>query len=174
MKSLVENLIKLLQDFLKSLADAPQKVAEKVTAPKEEPDYVTLAKKEIGVKETRGGETPRIIEYHQATTLKASEDEIAWCSAFINWLMQKCGYESTHSAAARSWLGAGTRLKGFEKYAIVVFKRGHSTWQGHVAIALEETKDLVKVLGGNQSDSVSYASYKKSDVLGYIRPKKLS
>jgi uncharacterized protein (TIGR02594 family) len=172
MKEIVIQLIAMLQAFLKTLADTPAKVVEKVTAPKGKPDFVVLAEGELGVKEKVGGEHPRIIEYHKATTLKASEDEVAWCSSFMNWLMMKCGYERTHSAAARSWLSVGQKLKGFEKYSIVVFKRGNSSWQGHVAIAIEETAAGIRVLGGNQSNSVSYATYKKADVLGYFRPKK--
>jgi uncharacterized protein (TIGR02594 family) len=174
MKELVTQLIEMLQAVLKALAAAPAKAVEAIApAPKGRPDYVALAELEIGTKEIKGGENKRIIEYHSATKLKASEDEVAWCSSFINWLMMKCGYERSHSAAARSWLSVGTKLKGFEKYAIVVFKRGNSAWQGHVAIAIDETKDGVRVLGGNQSNSVSYATYRKSDVLGYFRPKKL-
>lgn len=160
---IVEKAVKI-KDSIKSL----------VSAPKAAPDYVALAMGEVGVRERSGGENPRIIEYHQATTLRATEDEIAWCASFINWVLMKTGYERSHSAAARSFLGVPTKLKGFEKYAIVVFKRGNSSWQGHVAIALEQTKTHVRCIGGNQSNAVSIASYSKADVLAYIRPKKLS
>ena len=137
------------------------------------PEWIQIAKREIGVKEVRGGENPRIIEYHSKTTLRASEDEVAWCSAFVNWVMAQCGMERSHSAAARSWLGCETRLKGFKKYAIVVFKRGNSAWQGHVAFCIDDLGSSIRCLGGNQSDQVSYATYRKSDVLGYIWPKKI-
>lgn len=136
------------------------------------PVWIQIAQKEIGVKETSGrGNTDRVVEYHRATTLRATEDSVAWCSAFINWVMQHAGMESTHSAAARSWLGYGPKLPGFKKYAIVVFKRGDNVWQGHVAFAIEDLGSSIKVLGGNQHDSVCYANYKKSDVLGYYWPK---
>jgi uncharacterized protein (TIGR02594 family) len=134
------------------------------------PPWIRVAQREIGVKEVRGGENPRILEYHSTTTLKASEDEVAWCSSFVNWVCKKCKLERSHSAAARSWLGYGRRLPGYKKYAIVVFKRGNSSWQGHVGFAMDLKDGYVKCLGGNQGDRVSYANYPASSVLGYLWP----
>lgn len=135
------------------------------------PSWIQVAKREIGIKEIRGGEHPRIIEYHSKTTLQATEDEISWCSSFVNWVMWKCKMERSGSAAARSWLGYGKRLPGFKKYAIVVFKRGNSSWQGHVAFAIKDNGNgTIQVLGGNQSDQVCYANYLKTNVLGYVWP----
>lgn len=138
------------------------------------PDYIALAKSQVSVREIKGTKNnPKIVEYHQATTLKATDDETAWCSAFVNWCLMQTGYERSHSAAARSWLGVHKRISKFEPYAVVVFKRGGNAWQGHVSFAIEDRGDTVLCLGGNQGDSVSYANYKKADVLGYIRPQKL-
>jgi len=136
----------------------------------QEPNWITIAKGELGTHEVRGGENPRIIEYHSATTLKAKEDEISWCSSFVNWVLKKAGYKITGSAAARSWLQYGPVSKVFKKHAIVVFKRGTSPWQGHVAFAIADKGTHIKVLGGNQSDQVCYAQYPKANVLGYLTP----
>lgn len=136
------------------------------------PAWISVARKEVGQKERRGGENPRIIEYHSKTTLKATEDEVSWCSSFMNWVCWKCGLERSHSAAARSWLGYGTRLPGFRKYCIVVFKRGNSSWQGHVAFGLALSGGYVTCLGGNQSDAVTEnGRYAASNVLGYFWPR---
>lgn len=135
-----------------------------------EPTWLDIAARELGVMELRGAENPKIIEYHSTTQLKATEDEVSWCSSFVNWVMMKSGYQRTHSAAARSWLSYGRKLGGFKKGAIVIFKRGSQPWQGHVAFAVKEVGDRVTVLGGNQSDSVSYASYPKSKVIAYVYP----
>lgn len=134
------------------------------------PAWIRVAQREIGVREIRGGENPRIIEYHQTTTLRATEDEVPWCSAFVNWVCNQCGLERTHSAAARSWLSLPGRLPGFRKYAIVIMRRGNSTWQGHVGFAISDNGDTITVLGGNQSDSVCYAKCSKASVLGYRWP----
>lgn len=134
------------------------------------PDYIWIAEKELGVKEIVGKQhNPRIIEYDQSTKLKSTDDETAWCSAFVNWVMMKAGYERSHSAAARSWLGVGIKLEKFEPYCIVVFKRGKS-WQGHVTFGISDMGETLHCLGGNQHNSVCYANYPKTDVLGYFRP----
>lgn len=135
------------------------------------PPWIRIAQREIGVHEWIGRENPRIIEYHKATTLRATEDEVAWCSSFMNWVMAQCNMERSHSAAARSWLGYGRRLTGFKKYSIVVLKRGNSSWQGHVAFAMELKNGYVYCLGGNQSNKVGYANYREADVLAYLWPK---
>ena len=51
------------------------------------PKWLEIALKEVGVSEIKGGENKRILEYHASTTLKAKEDEIPWCSSFVNWCM---------------------------------------------------------------------------------------
>lgn len=166
MKEIIEKIIVLLQQLLKMIPAVSG-------APGEKPDYIVIAEKEIGIREMVGGENKRIVEYHATTKLKATEDEVPWCASFVNWVLEQTGYERSHMAAARSFLAVNTKLKGYEKYSIVVFKRGNSTWQGHVAFAVDRKDGFIRCLGGNQSNAVSYASYKESDVLGYIRPKKL-
>lgn len=45
-----------------------------------------IAKTQKGVKEISGQvDNPKIVEYHQACTLQATDDETAWCSSFANW-----------------------------------------------------------------------------------------
>lgn len=150
-----------------------QKIKSLIIKPAK-PSWIVLAEHEIGTHEVRGGENPRILEYHSATALHATEDEIAWCSSFVNWCMMKCGYERSHQANARSWLGYGTTLKSFKKYAIVIFKRGNNNWQGHVSFAIEDDGERIKCLGGNQSNAVRYSYYRRSDVIGYRWPVKES
>lgn len=132
--------------------------------------WFTIAKKELGVKETRGGETKRILEYHAATTLKATEDEVPWCSAFVTWCLKQTGYKSTESAWARSYIGYGKKLDKPKPGCIVVFSRGPSS--GHVAFFVKENLTTITCLGGNQSDSVCYSEYAKYKVLAYVWPVK--
>jgi uncharacterized protein (TIGR02594 family) len=45
-----------------------------------------VSRTQIGQKEIPGNQdNHKIVEYHQACTLQASEDETAWCSSFVNW-----------------------------------------------------------------------------------------
>jgi uncharacterized protein (TIGR02594 family) len=132
------------------------------------PTWYVVAEAEIGTKEVKGGENPRILEYHATTTLKATEDEVPWCSSFVNWCMIQGGFAGTNSAAARSWLAWGEQIKQAEPGCVVVLKRGSSETAGHVGFfAGFSGPDRIRVLGGNQSDSVKFSSYPVSDVLSY-------
>ena len=135
-----------------------------------EPAWLRLAREELGQQEIAGGrDNPRIVEYHQATSLRATDDETPWCAAFVNWCLKKAGYRGTNSAAARSFLSWGTKITKPQAGAIVVFSRGAPP-AGHVAFYLSHTADAVSVLGGNQGDRVSIARYDPSTILGYRWP----
>jgi uncharacterized protein (TIGR02594 family) len=135
------------------------------------PTWLDIAEHEIGTKEINGPKSnERIIEYHACTSLKATTDETAWCSAFVNWCMRHAGLKGTNSAAARSWLQWGVELKAPVPGCIVIFKRGAPP-SGHVAFyASDVGNDYIKVLGGNQGDQVKYSNYPKQDILGYRWP----
>lgn len=136
--------------------------------------WLEYAFDEIGTKEKVGSpDNPRIAEYLLTTNLSkadASNDETAWCSAFVNWCMEKAKYAGTDSALARSWLRWGKSIEKPIKGCIVVFSRSGSPVFGHVGFYLSEDSDTIKVLGGNQSNSVCIQDYSKRRVLGYRLP----
>jgi lysozyme family protein len=68
--------------------------------------WMDIAVAELGVHEDSlpGHHNTRILEYHQCTALKATTDETAWCSSFVNWVLSKAGRRGTNSALANSWL----------------------------------------------------------------------
>lgn len=133
--------------------------------------WVRTAEDELGQSEIVGSKhNPRIVEYHATTTLKAKDDETAWCASFVCWVLEKSGFKSTKSAWARDFLNYGEKLDEPQYGCIVVFKRGTSS--GHVGFWMGEKNGNVSVLGGNQNNKVSIKSYSKSDVLGYRWPVK--
>jgi len=144
------------------------------------PKYLEIARNEIGQVEKRGGENPRIIEYHSTTTLKAREDEVAWCSSFVNWCITKAGLKGTNSAAAASWLSWGQRITTPTIGCITVIKqrtKGHDSATGstsgfHVGFFLEIKEGRIFLLGGNQSDSVKISSFGLAsyEIVGYRVP----
>jgi uncharacterized protein (TIGR02594 family) len=152
----------MLKTFFK---EEPQIVENKESLP-----WIDVALKEMGTKEKVGGENPRIIEYHSATTLKAKEDEVPWCSAFVSWCLEKSGTKSTKNAWARSYLGWGVKLDKPKFGCVLVFSRGKQS--GHVGFYVGENLLFYKVLGGNQNNSVSVASYPKFKLLGARWPLK--
>ena len=133
--------------------------------------WLTIAENERGVKEMAGAAAnPRIIEYHATTKLKATSDEVPWCSSFVNWVMSQAKYPRTSSAAARSWLEYGRETLP-HMGAIAVFRRKGGN---HVGFYVGETPTAVRVLGGNQSNEVNVRLYRKSDLIGYRLPNKLN
>lgn len=137
------------------------------------PAWFEIALDEIGETEISGpSNNPRIVEYHQATSLKASNDETPWCAAFVNWCIGSAGRIGTDSARARSFLNWGTAiaLGKMQVGDIVVIERG-KPWQGHVGFLYASSGDRIQVLGGNQGDAVSVAWYPSARLLGIRRPK---
>ena len=137
--------------------------------------WLVIAEREraSGVEEfSGGGANPRIIEYLKATGNRASNgDETPWCSAFVKWVMDTSGFDTRGTnARARSWLGWGREIE--ETYgAIVILKRGTNAGSGHVGFYLGRDKSgKLRILGGNQSDSVRISSYSDKDLLGFRWP----
>ena len=133
--------------------------------------WIVKALEELGVRETPGtGHNPRVVEYHQATGLRADNDETPWCGSFVAWVLLQCGipYNFAMAASARSWLDYGKVLDEPIPGCIVI-SAGHVTF--FVDWANEEHTRF-KGLGGNQSGGmeVSIAEFPVKDVLGYRWP----
>ena len=131
-----------------------------------DPSWLKLAFGELGQVETKGkGNNPRIIEYHQMTTLKATQDSVPWCASFVCWVLEMSGIRSTRSAAAKSYLNWGYKSGMRTRGDIVIFNRPPNPASGHVGFYLGETDSFIYVLGGNQSNSVSIARYSKRNFI---------
>jgi uncharacterized protein (TIGR02594 family) len=134
--------------------------------------WYEIARRELGVKELQGiADNPRIVEYHSTTTLRATDDEVPWCSSFVNWCVHKAGYVPTKSAAARSWAKWGVQIAKPVKGCIVVMTR---TGGGHVGFYEDHDASTVSVLGGNQDDAVNVRKYRIARVIAYVLPKKMN
>lgn len=95
----------------------------------------------------------------------------AWCAAFVNSSLAQAGITGTGSNMARSFLKWGEAVEQPQKGDLAVFSRGNPNSPfGHVAFYDSTTPDgRIRVLGGNQSDAVSYANYDPGKLLGYRR-----
>lgn len=133
--------------------------------------WFDIAKEELGTSEVAGpGSNPRIITYDKATTLKANDDAVPWCSAFVCWCLEEAGLKSTRSARARSYLDWGVAIEKPVEGCVVILQRGDNPAQGHVGFYTAENDSMIQVLGGNQHDMVKMSWFKKEDVLGYRWP----
>lgn len=145
-------------------------------------ELLKIAASQLGITEISGSENnEQIVRYATETGISGiSNDEIAWCSTFVNWCAKQVGLPMSGKPNARSWLRVGAASTQPEPGDVVVFWREslHS-WKGHVAIFLgfNEQGNKLFCLGGNQGNAVSIASYDTAKVLGYRRltkTKKLS
>lgn len=126
-----------------------------------------IALGEVGQCEWSKGDNPRIIEYHDATSLSSDDEETPWCAAFVNWVLSQAGIKGTGLANAKSFLKWGKATDTPSKGCIVVFDRGSNPAQGHVAFYVSETPTHICVLGGNQGDEVNISKYPKEKLKGY-------
>jgi uncharacterized protein (TIGR02594 family) len=146
-------------------------LAAEETEPIDPPRWFTIAEGEIGVSEVAGpGNNLRIVQYHQSTTLRATEDSVPWCSSFVNFCVEKAGIPGTDSASARSWLSFGRKLDTSRLGCIVVLRRGPNPNNGHVGFFAGESASHLRLLGGNQSDQVKFSNFPKSMLLTYRWP----
>ena len=137
------------------------------------PQWFDLARLDLATAEIAGSRhNPAILRYFQdAGHSEVTNDETAWCAAFVCAMLERCGVRSTRSLWARDFLQWGVSVEGAPRRGdIVVFARGPTF--GHVAFfdAFNEDDSQVRVLGGNQSDKVCYAWYPSERILGFRRP----
>lgn len=137
-----------------------------------EPPWLSHARAETGVRTfAPGASNPRITDYHQGTNIAGYDDKAAWCSSFVHWCLARCGVAGTGSALARSWLEWGQPLAEPRLGCIAVLTRGDPAgWRGHVGFFVARDGDRIRLLGGNQQDSVCEHDYAADTVLGYRWP----
>ena len=158
--------------------DAPAPPDEPILEESKTP-WFDIAQREKGVAEKKGtnANNPRILEYHRSTTLPgnlARIDETAWCSSFVNWCVTRSGLTGTNSARARSWHQWGKKLRKPRPGCVVVLSRPNAGPKaGHVGFYAGETATKIKLLGGNQSNSVRITTYPKNRLLSYRWPNEI-
>lgn len=137
-----------------------------------DPYHVTIAKAELGVKETKGHKhNKRVVEYHSTSTGKYKNDEIPWCGSFVNWVMLQSGITKTvkYPERAKAWKDFGTVIYEPTLGSIAIKNRRGG---GHVCFVVGESKNSKSLycLGGNQGDAVTIKKYKKSAFTDFRLP----
>lgn len=126
-----------------------------------EPVWLAEAWRELGQSEIAGSRhNPRITAFFKELGHeKHARDEVAWCAAFLGACLERSGMRSTRSLMARSYSRWGTGLGRERAGAITVLSRGPNPALGHVGFLVGWSAHRVWLLGGNQRDQVSVASY---------------
>lgn len=139
-----------------------------------------VAQRFVGMKEIDGKvSNPQILAMLQLDQSWPQDDEVPWCSGFMNYVTWLLRLPRSKSLMARSWLGVGVPItEPHVGYDIVILKRGSGNQPGpeildapgHVGFFagyLGATSLLL--LGGNQSNTVRVSVYPATRLLGMRR-----
>lgn len=126
----------------------------------------------LGTREVDGPKSnPTILGWIREFLPWARDDSTtAWCAVWLAKLMRDCGLGIPGAPyRAKSWETWGVPVPPVDGYAgdVVVLKRGKNAY--HVAILLKYSFDKIWVIGGNQSDAVTVATYPASSVISVRR-----
>ena len=135
--------------------------------------WIKLARAEIGVHEIKGTlDEPKVLGYFKdAGFAGIQDDETAWCAAFVGAMLKRSGITPSGSLSARSYEKWGQKLVSPLYGAIGVKKRtGGPDWAGHVGFIVGANSTRIYMLGGNQADEVSIASFNRSEFTAYRWP----
>jgi uncharacterized protein (TIGR02594 family) len=135
----------------------------------EVPELMAIASSTLGLNERDQGAA--IQEYLKNGGVNLDPATTAWCAAFVNATLKQGGMEGTGSNMARSFLEWGQGVDDPRKGDLAVFTRGDPNGPfGHVGFFDGYNEDgTIRVLGGNQGDSVSIANYSPDTLLGFRR-----
>ncbi len=144
-----------------------------------------IAQRFSGIEEMEGKvDNPAIMAMLKLDNSWPENDEVPWCSAFVNYIAWLLRLPRSKSLRARSWLEIGTPilLSDAQVGDIVIFNRGGPPdptiikAPGHVGFyAGFQNPDgglgtgFVEVLGGNQSNTVKISRYPELELLGVRR-----
>lgn len=133
---------------------------------------IEKALSQYGITEIKGDKSnPEINKYFNEIGQTWADDEVSWCSAFVNWVCKTENFEYSGKLTARSWLDIGTTIITPKLGNIVIlWREDPDSWKGHVGFFVREDKNNIWVLGGNQSNTVNISSYPKERLLKYIKP----
>ena len=147
----------------------------------DDPPWLLTAWREEGQRSKEPGRNNRIIEYLASVStldpVSAASDETAWCACFAQWCLAQVGIAGRNSAWALSW-GRWGQQSDLRRGALAVFRRKSAKSGkekgGHVGFVLEEGRDALLLLGGNQGKAVSQQQYPKDGVKGSFHYELLS
>lgn len=119
---------------------------------------------------------PVIVEMLKTVSGKDYPDETPWCAAAVGYVLNRVGLPFKSSLMARSYTDYGRNISSISLARagdILVFKRGNSSWQGHVGFySGSRTDGYIEVIGGNQSNGFNKSMYETSDLLAIRRAEK--
>lgn len=133
----------------------------------DQPTLVWLkeARRLLGTRETPGaGSNPVILDWASEQGISYQSDDLPWCALFVgHCIASTLDREPVPSAVlrARAWERFGIRTKPTPGAVMVFWRKSLNSGLGHVGFYVGEDDGAYRILGGNQSDSVSLAWMRK-------------
>lgn len=143
-----------------------------------DPPHLKAAFSRLGLKEITGTKHEKqVLEMYAACGHKISNDETAWCAAYVGWCLAQAGLPNSRSLMARSYAKYGRALNKSKKVprgAIAVWPRGAPP-SGHVNFALGDDGVYLTCIGGNQSmagtnGAVTITRERKEHLVAVVMP----
>lgn len=92
-----------------------------------------------------------------------------WCAKFMNFVLERSGYQGTGSDRADSFARYGKKIQGPRVGAIAVMYRGKHG--GHVGVVSGVDRNGVVVISGNHNRVVGEGVYPRSRIYAYVVPR---
>ncbi len=127
-------------------------------------DPYKQAQSMLGLKEM----DPTLKTYLRRANPNLDPTTTPWCAGFVGSVLNSSGLKGTGSLMAKSYLNFGTPTNQPKMGDIVVLNRGNDPKLGHVGFfSGYDQNGNVRVLGGNQDNSVSIKSFAPGVIAGY-------
>ena len=159
-------------------SDAPSPLT--IASPAPEVTAYAIAERFIGIKEVAGTvNNPQVMAMLRLDATWPQNDEVAWCSAFVNYCAWLLRLPRSKNLAARSWLTVGRPIsleQAVPGFDVVIQTRSGATRDpsvlqapGHVGWFGGLEASWVHILGGNQHNGVNVSPYKRAENIGVRR-----
>jgi uncharacterized protein (TIGR02594 family) len=100
-----------------------------------------------------------------------TDRDTLWCARFMNFVLERTGYQGTGSDAARSFASYGQRVSGPQVGAIAVMSRGKNG--GHVGIVsgIDASGNPIIISGNSNGRRVYEGAYPRGRIYAYVLPR---
>jgi len=94
-----------------------------------------------------------------------------WCARFMNFVLERSGFQGTGSDAAKSFASYGHRVSGPQIGAIAVMSRGKNG--GHVGIVsgIDASGNPIIISGNSNGRRVYEGTYPRGRIYAYVLPR---